>query len=265
MMQTGNHGHERGYDVELHRNRGALVLPLVCVLGGAALLLFARDGAVLHRIVGGGGVLLGGVVLAGLLRPFRFAIGTDGLTVRLPKLRRLIRWHEIDALALDQPPAEQGRPASPRLLLVPAPGADLGLPTTGHHPRDGRAAVELLDLDRVREKPAEIAAALARHGGDRFVDVLGLRQAAFDTSDFTVGLRGYQPDRVDALIRRGQDALVWGGTLERQAARSEIERARAEGLPVAGRGYNTTQVDTALARLSGALTGDPSTDRRPTT
>ncbi|MGS2615895.1 hypothetical protein ACVCAH_15430 [Micromonospora sp. LZ34] len=261
-MQNGNH--ERGYDVELHRNRGALVLPLVCVLGGAALLVFARDGAVLHRVVGGGAVLLGGMVLVSLLRPFRFAIGADGLTVRLPKLRRLIRWDEIEALALDQPPAEQGRPASPRLLLVPAPGTELALPATAHHPRDGRSAVELLDLDRVREKPAEIAAALARHAGDRFVDVLGLRREAFGVPDFTIGLRGYQPDRVDALIRRGQDALVWGGTLERQAARSEIEQVRAEGLPVAGRGYSTIQVDEALAALSGALTAGPSTDRRPT-
>lgn len=249
--------------MELHRNRGALVLPLVCVLGGAALLVFARDGAVLHRVVGGGAVLLGGMVLVSLLRPFRFAIGADGLTVRLPKLRRLIRWDEIEALALDQPPVEQGRPASPRLLLVPAPGTELALPATAHHPRDGRAAVELLDLDRVREKPAEVAAALARHAGDRFVDVPALRRAAFDVPEFGAALRGYRIERVDALIRRGQDALVWGGTLERQAARSEIEQALAEGLPVTQRGYSVTDVVAALTALSGTLTADPSTDRRP--
>ncbi|MCM0677639.1 hypothetical protein NCC78_23550 [Micromonospora phytophila] len=250
--------------MELHRNRGALVLPLVCVLGGVVLLALPGQDAVLRRLVAVGAVLLGGAVLVSLLRPFRFGISADGLTVRRPGLRRVIPWQEVAALALDQPPALQGRPSTPRLLLVPAPGTMIDVPADAHHPVDGRAAVELLDLERVREKPDEVAAALARYAGDRFVDVLGRRRAAFAADDFAVGLRGYRAERVDELIRRGRDALVWGGALERQAARSEIERARAEGLPIEGRGYSRLQVDEALAALSGALADDRSTDRHPT-
>ncbi|MBQ1075849.1 hypothetical protein KBX06_22200 [Micromonospora sp. C31] len=77
------------------------------------------------------------------------------------------------ALALARPPARKGLPATPRLLLVPVPGTLAGLPADARRPVDGRAAVELLDLARVREEPAEVAAALTRHAGHRFVDALG--------------------------------------------------------------------------------------------
>jgi hypothetical protein len=254
--------HERGLDVKLRRNRGPLVLALVCVLGGVMLLALPHDGRVLRTAVAVGGVLLGGVALIGALRPFRFAIGPEGLDVRRPGLQRTIRWDEIDALALDQPPRREGRLSSPRLLAVPAAGVTLGLPPTGHHPVDGRAAVELLDLEQVRDRPEEVAAALTRFAGDRFVDVPERRRAAFGAEDFPVGLRGYRTDVVDQLIRRGQDALVWGGTLERQGARSEIEQARAAGLPVAQRGYAVGQVDDALSALCAALADERSADRR---
>ncbi|MGN9765413.1 hypothetical protein ACTMS2_09590 [Micromonospora sp. SD12] len=173
MMRAEDRGVERGYDVELHRTRGALVLPLVCVLSGGVLLALPGEHALLRRLVAGGAVLLGGSVLAGLLRPFRFVIGVDGLTVRRPGLRRTIAWTEVEALALARPSAREGLPATPRLLLVPVPGTLAGLPADARHPVDGRAAVELLDLARVREEPAEVAAALTRHAGDRFVDALG--------------------------------------------------------------------------------------------
>ncbi|MEU4378359.1 hypothetical protein [Micromonospora echinofusca] len=114
-------GVERGYDVELHRTRGALVLPLVCVLSGGVLLALPGEHALLRRLVAGGAVLLGGSVLAGLLRPFRFVIGVDGLTVRRPGLRRTIAWTEVEALALARPSAREGLSATPRLLLVPVP------------------------------------------------------------------------------------------------------------------------------------------------
>ncbi|MEH0971745.1 hypothetical protein V6U77_11495 [Micromonospora sp. CPCC 205546] len=159
--------------MELHRSRGALVLPLACVTGGGVLLVLPGEHALLRRLVAVGAVLLGGSVLAGLLRPFRFVIDADGMAVRRPGLRRTIAWAEVEALALARPPAPQGLPATARLLLVPAPGALGDLPADGRHPVDGRAAVELLDLARVREEPAEVAAALTRHAGDRFVDALG--------------------------------------------------------------------------------------------
>ncbi|MEU4773933.1 hypothetical protein [Micromonospora sp. NPDC023644] len=183
MMPPDDHGVERGYDVELHRNRGALVLPLACVVGGGVLLALPGEHALLRRLVAVGAVLLGGGVLVGLLRPFRFVIDADGLTVRRPGLRRTIAWAEVAALALTRPPARDGLSSTPRLLLVPAPGALADLPTDARHPVDGRAAVELLDLARVREKSAEVAAALTRHVGDRFVDALGGAPAGERSAD----------------------------------------------------------------------------------
>ncbi|MEV1330607.1 hypothetical protein AB0J20_13635 [Micromonospora costi] len=251
--------------MELRRNRGSLVLPLVCVLGGVVLLAMPSRESALRNVVAIGVIALGGAVLLGAVRPFRFAIGPDGLDVRRPGLRRTIRWTEVGALVLDAPPVSEDRPATPRLLLVPAPGAARGLPTTTRHPIDGRPAAELLDLDQVREKPEEIAAALTRYAGDRFVDVLGRRRAAFGVEEFTVALRGYRMDRVDQLVRRGQEALAWGDAAARQAARDEIEQALAAGLPVAGRGFAVARVDEALHGLSTALADDTSTDREPTT
>ncbi|MGK5742167.1 hypothetical protein [Micromonospora sp. URMC 103] len=249
--------------MELRRNRGSVVLPLVCVLGGVVLLAMPSRGSALRNLVAVGVIVLGGAVLLGAVRPFRFAIGPEGLSVRRPGLRRTIRWSDLDALVLDVPPASQSRPASPRLLAVPAPGVALGPPATARHPVDGRAAVELLDLDEVRERPEEVAAALTRHAGDRFVDAPGRRRAAFAVEEFTWGLRGYRTDRVDQLLLRGQEALAWGDVPARQAARGDIEQALATGLPVAGRGYAVTQVDEALHALSAALADDTATDREP--
>ncbi|MCF0094419.1 hypothetical protein B0E54_03264 [Micromonospora sp. MH99] len=249
-----------GPSVELRRSRGARVLALVCVLGGVLLLVYPSDGALLRTIVAVGAIALGAVVLVSALRPFRFGITPEGLSIRRPGLRREIRWAEVDALVLDEPPRRDGYSTPPRLLLVPAPAAAFE-PVTARHPIDGRPAVELLVFDQVREQPEQVAEALARCAGDRFVDLLALRRAAFAAPDLPVGLRGYQMDRVDRLIRRGQDALISGDAATRQAARGEIERATAAGLPIAQRGYPTYQADAVLEALVAALADHQSTDR----
>ncbi|MEV4498438.1 hypothetical protein AB0J84_22415 [Micromonospora arborensis] len=253
-----------GPSVELRRNRGARALALVCVLGGVLLLVYPSDGALLRTIIAGGAVALGVVALVSALRPFRFGIGAEGLTIRRPGLRRMIRWAEVDVVVLDEPPRRDGYPKSPRLLLVPAPGVPIE-PVTARHPLDGRPAIELLVLDQVREQPEQVSAALTRYAGDRFVDLPALRRAAFADPDLPVGLRGYQMDRVDRLIRRGQDALVSGDAPTRQAARGEIERASAAGLPIAQRGYHTLQTDTVLDALVAALAESQPTDRETAT
>ncbi|WP_406062146.1 hypothetical protein [Micromonospora sp. NBC_00860] len=253
-----------GPSVELRRSRGARVLALVCVLGGVLLLVYPSDGALLRTIIAVGAIALGTVALVSAMRRFRFGIHADGLSIRRPGLRRDVRWAEVDALVLDEPPRRDGRPEPPRLLLVPVPGVTIE-PVTARHPLDGRPAVELLVLDQVREQPEQVSAALTQHGGGRFVDLLALRRAAFDTPELPVGLRGYQMDRVDRLIRRGQDALMSGDASARQAARGEIERATAAGLPIAQRGYNTFQTDTVLDALVTALADQQSTDRETAT
>ncbi|MFF4876082.1 hypothetical protein [Micromonospora sp. NPDC000668] len=254
-----------GPSVELRRSRGARVLALACVLGGVVLLALPHEGALLRTIVAVGAVVLGVVALGSALRPFRFGIGADGLTIRRPGLRRTIRWAEVDALVLDEPPRRDGRPEPPRLLLVPAPGVTLGPQVTARHPLDGRPAVELLVLDQVREQPEQVSAALSQYAGDRFVDLPALRCAAFADPDLTASLRGYRMDQVDQLIRRGQNALVSGDVPTRQEARAEIERDTAAGLPVAQRGYARPQVDAALDALVAALADHPSTDRETAT
>ncbi|MET8251835.1 hypothetical protein [Micromonospora sp. NPDC005197] len=249
-----------GPSVELRRSRGARVLALVCVLGGVLLLVYPSDGALLRTIVAVGAIALGAVALVSAMRPFRFGITPEGLSIRRPGLRREIRWAEVDALVLDEPPRRDGYSTPPRLLLVPAPGVTFE-PVTARHPIDGRPAIELLVFDQVREQPEQVAEALASCAGDRFVDLVALRRAAFAAPDLPVGLRGYQMDRVDRLIRRGQDALMSGDAATRQAARGEIERATAAGLPIAQRGYHTFQTDTVLDALIAALADHQSTDR----
>ncbi|MDG4805564.1 hypothetical protein O7634_02170 [Micromonospora sp. WMMD1120] len=249
-----------GPSVELRRSRGALVLALVCVLGGVVLVALPPDGALLRTIIAVGAIALGAVALVSALRPFRFRIDPEGLTIRRPGLRRVVPWAEIDALVLDEPPRRDGRPSPPRLLLVPAPGV-LMEPVTARHPLDGRPALELLVLDQVREQPEQVADVLTRHAGDRFVDLPALRRATFADPNLPAGLRGYQMDRVDQIIRRGQDALVSGDPQARRAARGEIERACSAGLPVARRGYGRPQTDTVLNALVAALADHQTTDR----
>ncbi|WP_410811270.1 hypothetical protein [Micromonospora sp. 067-2] len=251
--------------MELRRSRGTLVLALVCVLGGVVLLALPREGALLRTIIAVGAVVLGVVALASALRPFRFGIDADGLTIRRPGLRRSIPWAEVDALVLDEPPRRDGRPEPPRLLLVPTPDVALGPPVTASHPLDGRPAVELLILDQIREQPEQVSAALSRYAGERFVDLPVLRRAAFADPDLPAGVRGYRMDQVDQLIRRGQDALVSGDATTRQAARAAIERIVTAGLPVAQRGYGRAQVHAVLDALLAALADQPSTDRKTAT
>ncbi|MFE9191246.1 hypothetical protein ACFYL6_16700 [Micromonospora sp. NPDC007208] len=253
-----------GPSVELRRSRGARLLALVCVLGGVLLLVYPSDGALLRTIIAVGAIALGAVALVSAMRPFRFGIHAEGLTIRRPGLRRDIRWAEVDVLVLDEPPRRDGHPEPPRLLVVPVPGVTIE-PVTARHPLDGRPAVELLVLDQVREQPEQVSAALTQHAGGRFVDLLALRRAAFDAPALPVGLRGYQMDRVDRLIRRGQDALVSGDASTRQAARGEIERATTAGLPIAQRGYHTLQTDTVLHALVAALADHQTTDRETAT
>ncbi|MEU0150413.1 hypothetical protein [Micromonospora fulviviridis] len=239
--------------MELHRNRGVLPLALVCVAGGVMVLAVAGDGPVLRMLVALGIVAIGVKVLVGALRPFRCVLGPEGLEVRRPGLRGTYRWEQFAALALDD---------AGRLVGVPGAGLPPGLPVTARHPRDGRPGVELLDLTQVRENPDEVTAALARYAGDRFTDAR-TRPAGADL-DFAVGLRGYDVREVDRLVHRAREALAGGGAAERRAARAEIEQARAAGLPVALRGYSTTQVEAALDVLRAALAEETSTDREAT-
>ncbi|MFR9774791.1 hypothetical protein ACL02O_01885 [Micromonospora sp. MS34] len=253
MMHPDERVDDGGGTLELHRSRGTLPLAIICVAAGVMVLAVAGDG-LLRLLVAVGVVLIAGRVLVGALRPFRFVIKPEGLEVRRPGLRGTYRWEQFDALVLD---------GAARLLGVPGAGLP-GLRITARHPVDGRPAVELLDLTQVRENPVEVVAALTRWSGGRFSDARTPAAAGYDGGDirFARALRGYDMLAVDRLVGRAQDALAQGGPAERRAARAEIEQARAAGLEVALRGYDTGQVDAALDALRAALTDtDTPTDR----
>ncbi|MGC4761401.1 hypothetical protein ACLQ20_00895 [Micromonospora sp. DT46] len=254
--------------MELRKSRRLLVASVLFLSLGVLVLLCGGAGgsspSIGALVVGGLAALLGGVFVVSELKPFRFLIGAEGLTLRVAGLNRLVPWAEIDAIILDEPGPSLGgsKPTSPSLLLVPAAGSTIDRPLMGRSPIDDRVGLALLDLGDVRQSADEVAAALARFGGDRFTDVRRLRRERFDSPDFTIGLRGYDPARVDELIRRGQDALISGRTLQRYQVKAELDEARA-ALPRATRGYDSTQVDALLEELSAALATWGGEDSKP--
>lgn len=245
--------------MELRKSRRALLGGAFLIVMGAFILLCLRaDGPVrttLLLLFGGVMVVTGGAFVVDALKPFRFHIGTDGLTLRLKGINRLVRWDEIDAVILDlTKPSLVGDNKHPyhHLLLVPADGVDLGIPLTHTSPVDDRPCLVLLDLRDVTDSPEQVAQALARFGGGRFTDARRQRADRFGSPEFSVVLRGYDPARVDELIRRGRDALTSSSRLERLGAKAEIEGARGK-LPIVVRGYDREQVDSFLSALSAEL------------
>ena len=247
--------------MELQRSRRRPAIGIVLIAIGA-LTLVCGGGSVLSWVITGILLMFGVVFVAGALRPFRFRIDVDGLTLRVAGLDRLVPWPEIDAIILDEPVPDPGHDTSPFLLLVPAAGSIIDLPLTGTSPLDGRAGLVLLDLDHVRQQTDDIAAALARFGGGRFTDVRRQRRERSASPDFGFGLRGYEPAPVDELIRAAQDALLSDDAALRSEARAELDAAR-ESLPIALRGYDIRQVDTFLGRLSATLAQSPDEDGKP--
>lgn len=248
--------------MELHRSRRNLMPGILFAVGGV-LVVLCGGGSVGAWVLGGLTLVMGGALVVGALRPFRFHIGSDGLTLRTAGLNRLVSWAEIDAIVLDEPVPTigSGKPTTPTLLLVPA-GSTIDRPLDGKSPLDGRAGLVLLELHDIREPADEVAEALTRFAGGRFTNMLQLRRGRFDSPAFPVGLRGYEQSRVDDLIREAQDALVSGSSLQRYGARAKLDTARKD-LPIALRGYGTGPVDDFLEELSAELARWPHEDTEP--
>ncbi len=234
--------------MKLRRSRPPLVNRLLFLTIGAVVLRSLVPSPTLTWILSGVVLVTVGVVVVDRLKPFRFHIGADGLDLRVAGLNRLVPWAEIDAIVLDQPAPTAGG-NSPSLLLVPATTSTIDRPLSDRSPVDGRAGLVLIDLDRVQQPADEVAAALARFGGSRFVD---LRQHRHDEPSFEVALRGYDKRQVDDLVQRCEDALASGRASQRHEVKAELDRARGT-IEVALRGYNCAQVDRYLDRMSAAL------------
>jgi hypothetical protein len=215
--------------MQLQRRRRSLGLAVLVVLFGLVALGCAAGSrgaaTVLYAVGGVAAVGLGAVLLRDELRPFRFVIGPEGITTR----DGLIAWAAIERVVLDEPtpPATSG----PHLILRPG----------------DRVVLKLQD---VRQSQEEIVAALRRYGGGRLEDRIARRG---ENPGFVVVLRGYEPGRVDNLVRRAQDALLSGDPAERAQVRAALEHP---DLVVVLRGYDRAQVESHLRRLAARL-GDP--------
>ncbi|KAB1906850.1 hypothetical protein J5U46_12080 [Micromonospora tulbaghiae] len=244
--------------MDLHRSRAGLVIGLVLLPFGLCTVLAGLAGSTLRLV---GGLIVGGLVMlasvAGIVeavRPFRFHISFEGLTVRTAELNRLLPWAEIEHLVLYQPPPvlSDKRMPSPLLLLVPAARSTLDLPLTHSSPLDDRPCMVLLEVHDVREKTDQVAGALARYGGSRFTDHRQLVRQRFDSAPLSIEARGYDRTAVDALVQKGREALRSEDFLLRLAAKAQVERALVE-LPLVAHGYDPVRVDAFLRDLSAAL------------
>jgi hypothetical protein len=214
--------------MELQRRRRSLGLALLVIAFGLVAVVCAVAAAntattVVYAACGALALGLGGVLLRDEFRPFRFVIGPDGLTLRDGST---VGWSSIERVVLDEPtpPATSG----PHLLLEPGDRI-------------------VLKLDEVRQSQDEIVEALRRHAGARFDNRIARRG---DHVDFETVLRGYEPGRVDNLLRRAGDALLTGDPAARAEARAALEEP---DLLVVLRGYDRAQVDAHLRKLRARL------------
>jgi hypothetical protein len=214
--------------MELQRRRQSLALAIVVILFGVVAFVCAGAAAnTATRLVYGAcgllAVALGANLVRDELRPFRFVIGEEGLTLRDGTT---LAWSDLDRVVLDEPtpPATSG----PHLLLEPGDRV-------------------VLKLDEVRQSREQIVEALRRYAGDRFEDRIARRG---DHVPFATMLRGYETGRVDNLLRRVGDALLSGDPAACAEVRAELEDP---DLVVAVRGYDRAEVDSHLRKLHARL------------
>jgi hypothetical protein len=245
--------------MELHRSRKLLLAGVFFLLAGLGIVLCAGTGSqrsVIRLCISGAAILVGVAFVVRELRPFAFRIGADGLTLRTAEISRAIPWAEVDAIIMGQParPPEFDTERAPALLLVPAAGSPLADRLDQRSPIDRRPCRSLLDTGDVQESADEIAAALSRFAGGRFVDARQQGVARRTGPDFTMVLRGYEPVTVDSLIRQAENALATDSASARWAVKALIG---STPLTVVLRGYDRGQVDTHLTRLATLLTTPP--------
>jgi hypothetical protein len=238
--------------MQLHRSRTLLYIGLFAVVGGLFVVTFT--GSIYRTGVGAIAALVGVALLISQARPKAFRIGADGLTVRNAGINRLVSWQEIHVLILEQPLQlpEDEHTLDPRLLLVPVAGSPLNDTLDERSPLDLQPCREVLDIGDFKDSADEVARALARFGGPRFVDARALPPYAGPV--FTIVARGYQQVDVHRLVRIATAALDSGTPEARWAARNQVARPE---LGTALRGYDRAQVDAYLHHLGTSLAATP--------
>jgi hypothetical protein len=130
--------------------------------------------------IGSTGLLVIGVIailfalwsLRQAFRPDPVTIDQTGLKLRVAGINRVVSWGAIDAVFLE-PYVNPGSDTSThRLIVTPAPGADLGTAAEYRNQADGRPSIILLALDEIVQSPAEVHQALAAYAGPRFAPAI---------------------------------------------------------------------------------------------
>ncbi|MBW6440035.1 hypothetical protein KZ829_40560 [Actinoplanes hulinensis] len=165
--------------MEFHRNTGKMLrTALLLVLLGVVLFAFP---ALLNLI--GYEFTLGpwiayamGAILAffGIARiyqiiryPFLLVVDEAGLSIRCDGLNADVPWAALAEVSIER--AHFVDPSSaPYLIIWPVPGAELGFKCGYRRKGDDRPGCLVIQIDELREAPAQVAAVLQAYAGGRF-------------------------------------------------------------------------------------------------
>lgn len=148
-----------------------LVLAYFALTGYELRILFIPLGPIPLLIVAVLSVLFGCWSLRQAFRPDPVHIDEAGLRLRVAGINRVVPWGAIDAVHLE-PYANPGDDSrTHRLVVVPAPGVDLGRVADHRNQADGRQSIVLLELDETMHTFPEVAQVLAMYAGPRYVPV----------------------------------------------------------------------------------------------
>ncbi|MET8153345.1 hypothetical protein ACIBSW_16470 [Actinoplanes sp. NPDC049668] len=165
--------------MELHRDTGKVLRIAILITAGGALLLampallnlIGREFVLGPWLAYGIGAVLAlvgvGQIYSTLRHPFRLVAGDSTLIVRSSVLKADIPWESLAAVTLERL-HYLDPPAAPHLVLWPAPGVDLGTKPNYRRKGEDRAGYPVIQLDELRESPAEVVAVLQRFAGARF-------------------------------------------------------------------------------------------------
>ena len=163
--------------MELHRSPRVLMQPLLFMLLGLLSMALPSVAYLFGWIfvlgqfilwIGGGFCAVAGAYgVYAAMRTFRFQIDESGLHLSLPDVKGInphIPWECIDTIIVE------GRPdGGPRIVLVPAEDAQIGVEPQYANKVDGRPSVILIKVAEVKESSDQVAAGLRTYAGTRFL------------------------------------------------------------------------------------------------
>lgn len=163
----------------LHRNTGKVLRSAILITAVGVLLLampalldlIGREFILGSWLAYGLGAVTAFVGLAQIYstirHPFRLEAGDTALIVRSSVLNADIQRESLAAVTIERLHYLDA-PAAPHLVLWPAPGVDLGTKATYRRKGEDRAGYPVIQLDELREPPAQVVAVLQEFAGGKF-------------------------------------------------------------------------------------------------